>query len=118
LILKTCALVDATLLRAARRAPVGYFFAGDGDAGYTVKQGQPRYGYMAHLAVDETHKLILQVTLTAANMHDGQEFEKVVNGDEAFRSRERSEWCGQHGVANGILRKPSRGQKLRPPPCV
>ena len=27
---------------------------GDGEAGYTVKQGQPHYGYKAHVAVDET----------------------------------------------------------------
>ena len=122
LILKTCALVDATLLQAARRAPAkGDPTGGDGDAGYTVKQGQPHYGYKAHVAVDETHTLIRQVTLTAANVHDSQEFEAVVQGDEgmvvadkAYWSRERSEWCGRKGVANGILRKPGRGQKLRP----
>jgi len=121
LILKTCTLVDATLLQAARRAPAKDDKAGgDGDAGYTVKQGQPHYGYKAHVAVDETHTLIRQVTMTAANVHDSQEFEKVVKGDEemvvadkAYWSRERSEWCGRQGVANGILRKPSRGEKLK-----
>ena len=53
-------------------------------------------------------------------MHDSQEFETVVQGDEemvmadkAYWSKARSEWCGQHGVANGILRKPSRGEKLK-----
>jgi hypothetical protein len=25
-----------------------------------------------------------------------------------------SQWCGEHGVAIGILRRPSPGQKLRP----
>jgi transposase, IS5 family len=122
LILKTCTLVDATLLQAARRAPAkGDKTSGDGDAGYTIKQGQPHYGYKAHVAVDETHTLIRQVTLTAANVHDSREFETVVKGDEAmvmadkaYWSRERSEWCGQRGVANGILRKPGRGEKLRP----
>jgi IS5 family transposase len=122
LILKTCTLVDATLLQAARRAPAkGGESGGDGDAGYTVKQGQPHYGYKAHLAVDETHTLIRQVTLTAANVHDSREFERVVQGDEemviadkAYWSQARSQWCGRQGVANGILRKPSRGQKLRP----
>ena len=71
--------------------------------------------------MDETHTLIRQVTLTAANVHDSQEFENVVTGDEemvmadkAYWSRARSEWCGKHGVANGILRKPSRGETLRP----
>jgi len=122
LILKTCTLVDATLLQAARRAPAKEDqTGGDGDAGYTVKQGQPHYGYKAHVAVDETHTLIRAVTLSAANVHDSREFETVVQGDEAmviadkaYWSRERSEWCGRKGVANGILRKPGRGQKLRP----
>ena len=42
LILKTCTLVDATLLQAARRAPAkGGPTAGDGDAGYTVKRASP-----------------------------------------------------------------------------
>jgi IS5 family transposase len=86
----------------------------------SAADGQPHYGYQAPVAVDETHTLIRAVTLTAANVHDSREFESVVQGDEemvmtdkAYWSRERSEWCGRHGVANGILRKPSRGEKLR-----
>src|SRR5208282_454269 len=121
LILKICTLVDATLLQAARRAPAKEAkTGGDGDAGYTVKQGQPHYGYKVHVAVDETHTLIRAVTLTAANVHDSREFETVVQGDEemvvadkAYWSQARSQWCGEHGIANGILRKPSRGEKLR-----
>ncbi len=120
-LLKTCTLVDATLLQAARRAPTKEDKAGgDSDAGYTVKRGQPHYGYKAHVAADETHTLIRQVTLTAANVHDSREFETVVQGDEemvvadkAYWSEARSQWCGEHGIANGILRKPSRGEKLR-----
>ncbi|NJM54975.1 MAG: IS5 family transposase [Verrucomicrobiae bacterium] len=122
LILKTCTLVDATLLQAARRAPAKDDPAGgDGDAGYTVKQGRPHYGYKAHVAVDQTHTLIRRVTLTAASVHDSREFETVVRGDEemvmadkAYWSRARREWCGRKGVANGILRKAGRGQTLHP----
>ena len=118
LILKTCTLVDATLLQAARRAPTkADKTGGDHDAGYTVKQGQPHYGYKAHVAVDESHTLIRQVTLTAANVHDSQEFENVVIGDEemvmadkAYWSKARSQWCGQHGVANGICANPAVGK--------
>ncbi len=120
LILKTCTLADATLLQAARRAPTQEDkTGGDGEAGYTVKGGQPHYGYKAHVAVDQQHTLIRRVTLTAANVHDSQEFESIVRGDEemvladkAYWSAARSQWCGEHGVANGILHKPSRGQKL------
>lgn len=121
LILKTCTLVDATLLQAARRAPSKEDKrGGDGDAGFTVKRGQPHYGYKAHVAADETHTLIRRVALTAANVHDSREFDTVVRGDEemvvadkAYWSAARSQWCGQRGIANGILRKPSRGEKLR-----
>jgi IS5 family transposase len=121
LILKTCTLVDATLLQAARRAPAKEDKGGgDKDAGYTVTRGQPHYGYKAHVAVDERHTLIRQVTLTAANVHDGREFETIVRGDEemvvadkAYGSEARSQGCVRRGVANGILRKPSRGETLR-----
>jgi IS5 family transposase len=121
LILKTCTLVDATLLQAARRAPSREDHrGGDGAAGFTVKRGQPNYGYKAHVAADEAHTLIRRVSLTAANVHDSREFETVVRGDEqmvvadkAYWSQARSQWCGERGIANGILRKPSRGEKLR-----
>jgi hypothetical protein len=44
---------------------------------------------------------------------DSQEFENIVRGDEemviadkAYWSKARSEWCGEQGVANGILEAP------------
>ncbi len=121
LILKICTLVDATLLQAARRAPAkDDQNGGEGDAGDTVKQGQPHSGYKAHVAVEERPTLICAVTLTAANVHDRREFGNVVQGDEemvmadkACWSRARSEWCGQRVVANGILCRPGRGEQLR-----
>ena len=120
LILKTCTLVDATLLQAARRAPAkGDKTGGDGEAGFTAKAGQAHYGYKAHAAVDQTHTLIRAVTLTSANVHDSRGFDTVVRGDEkmvvadkAYWSRARSQWCGEHGIADGILRKAVRGEKL------
>lgn len=119
-ILKTCTLVDATLLQAARRAPSkADQSGGDDDAGFTVKNGQPHYGYKAHVAADQEHTLIRHVTLTSANVHDSQEFENVVKGDEqivmadkAYWSRERSRWCERRRIGNGILRKAFRGQPL------
>ncbi len=122
-ILKTCTLVDATLLQAARRTPAKDDpSGGDPDANFTVKQGRAHYGYKAHVAVDEEHTLIRQVTLTAASVHDSQEFETVVAGDEqmvvadkAYWSAERARWCQQRGIGNGILRKAFRGQTLDAP---
>jgi IS5 family transposase len=119
-ILKTCTLVDATLLAAARRAPAKEDQSGgDEDAGFTVKKGRPHYGYKAHVAADQTHTLIRQVTLTEASVHDSQEFESLVTGDEAmvmadkaYWSRKRSQWCERRNIGNGILRKAFRGQPL------
>lgn len=119
-ILKTCTLVDATLLAAARRAPSKTDKnGGDDDAGFTVKNGQPHYGYKAHVAADQQHTLIRKVTLTPANVHDSQEFESVVVGDEAmvmadkaYWSRKRSQWCQRRKIGNGILRKAHRGKPL------
>ena len=122
LILKTCTLVDATLLTAARRAPAKTDKnGGDGDAGFTSKRGQPHYGYKAHIATDHTHSLIRGVWLSAANVHDSRGFEKVVAGDEdqvvadqAYWSKARSYWCQEQSIANGILRRPHRWAKLPP----
>jgi len=124
LILKTCTLADATLLQAARRAPSKEDQSGgDPEATPTVKQNQPHYGYKAHVAVDKTHTLIRTVSLTGAHVHDSQAFENLVQGDEergiadkAYWSKKHSQGCGKHNVANGILRKPGRGQKL--PACT
>lgn len=151
LILKTCTLVDATLLAAARRAkprrsnPAGSDDprdfqpleksgaqtsndwknakrTGDSDADFTVRNGHIHFGYKAHIAVDHTHTLIRNATMTSARVQDCCEFLSVVRGDEqmvvadkAYWSARHSNWCAGHRVANGILRKAQRGQKLRPP---
>jgi transposase, IS5 family len=119
-ILKTCTLVDATLVSAARRAPSQENkTGGDGDAGFTVKGGVPHYGYKAHVAADHTYTLIRRVTLTDASVHDSREFETVVKGDEemvvadkAYWSQERRRWCQRRKMGNGILRKAFRGHPL------
>ena len=119
-ILKTCTLVDATLLQAARRAPAQTDKSGgDDDAGFTVKGGQPHYGYKAHVAVDREQTVIRCVTLTDASVHDSQEFDTVVQGDEAmvvadkaYWSAQRARWCERRKIGNGILRKAFRGRPL------
>ena len=120
LIVREVTLVDATLVQAARRAPTpGSSGNGDADADYTVKAGQPHYGYKAHVAADRQHTLIRRADLSAASVHDSQRFEAVVRGDEqvviadkAYDSQARSPWLKRRGVANGILRRARRGECL------
>jgi IS5 family transposase len=121
LILKRVTLVDATLVAAARRVPPKDS-KGDDDADFTVKRGQPHYGYKAHVAVDENHTIIRSADLSAASVHDSKRFEAVVRGDEkmvvadkAYWSAERSGWLARRGIENGILRKAFRGQPLGEP---
>ena len=120
LILKTCTLVDATLMEAARRAPTKDDpRGGDSDAGFTVKGKRPHYGYKANLSVDQPHTMIRAVSLSAANVHDSRGFAQVVRGDEqmvvadkAYWSKRRSQWCDESGVENGIMRKAARNRPL------
>jgi len=37
----------------------------------------------------------------------------MVMADKAYWSKARSEWCGEHGVTNEILRKLSRGLRFQ-----
>lgn len=122
LILKTCTLVDATLVQAARRAPGQDTNPGDGDAGYTRRAGQIHYGYKAHVAVDQQHTLIRQASLTAANVVDDAQVETVLVGehqkivaDKAYWNAKRLAWLVQRGWLNGILQRASRNHPLAAP---
>lgn len=119
LILKTCTLVDATLVQAARRAPGQDANPGDNDAGYTRRAGQIHYGYKAHVAVDQQHTLIRQASLTAANVVDDAQTETVLVGehqqvvaDKAYWNAKRLAWLIQQGWLNGILQRASRNHPL------
>lgn len=122
LIVREVTLVDATLVQAARRSPNKHApGGGDPDADFTVKRGQPHYGYKAHVAADRAHTLIRQADLSAASVHDSQRFEAVVRGDEevvvadkAYDSAVRRQWLKRRGIVNGILSRARRGRPLIP----
>lgn len=119
LILKTCTLVDATLIQAARRAPGQASNPGDPGAGYTRRAGQIHYGYKAHVAVDQGHTLIRQADLSAANLVDDARLEALTIGkhrmivaDKAYWSAKRLAWLAQQGWRNGIIQRASRNHPL------
>ncbi len=56
----------------------------DVDARWTKKRDETHYGYKNHAKVDADSKLILDYTVTPANVHDSNEFEDFFNEqDEA-----------------------------------
>jgi len=123
LFVKKGTLIDATIVKAAAKAPKG----GDGalsdvdpEAGWTKKNGVSAYGYKGHIGVDEGTDLIRAATFTSADVHDSVEFEKLVTADEAavyadkgYPSEEHRAFLAKKGVKDGIMYKAARGKPLK-----
>src|SRR3954464_4354204 len=85
LILRRGTLIDATILEAAVRPPggdAGEVSERDPQAGWTRKNGESRFGYKAHVAVDEGSGIVRAATMTPADVHDSVPADGLVRGDE------------------------------------
>ena len=78
------------------------------------------YGYKGHIGVDEGSGVIRQKTFTPANVHDSQETDALISGDErsvfsdkAYPSEERKRAMRQKGVFCGIVDKGYWNRPLR-----
>jgi len=123
LFVKKGTLIDATIVKAAAKAPKG----GDGalsdvdpEAGWTKKNGVSTYGYKGHIGVDEGTDLIRAATFTSADVHDSVEFKNLVSGDEkaayadkGYPSEEHRAFLAAKGVKDGIMDKAARGKPLK-----
>lgn len=139
LLVKQGTLVDASLVQAASRPPKKRREAAscesaepkpdgsdpserrspDAEADWTVKRGQPVYGFKLHLGVDWGSGLIRKVELTPASAHDSKVFEPLLSGDEgavyadkAYDQKARRNRLSQRGINDGIMRKAKRNQPL------
>jgi len=123
LFVKKGTLIDATIVKAAAKAPKGDDGAlsdVDPEAGWTKKNGVSTYGYKGHTGVDEGTDLIRRATFTSADVHDSVEFKKLVSGDEeaayadkAYPSEEHRAFLAQKGIEDGIMYKAARGKPLK-----
>ena len=91
----------------------------DTDARSTAKNGKKHLGYKGHVGVDVESKIIRRRTFTPANVHDSQEMENLMSGDEqsvwADKAylRERDKRAARKlGIYYGILDKGKRGRGL------
>ena len=120
LLIKQGTLIDASLVEAHSRPPrKGETAPKDPDAAWTVKRGQPIYGYKLHVGVDADSGLIRKAEMTPANVHDTKVFETLLSGDEksvyadkAYDSRARRKRLKKANVMPGILRKGRRNKPL------
>jgi len=121
-ILRKGTLVDATIVSAARKPPREGSCSSaqqDHDARPTRKGNNSYYGYKAHVGVDTQSGVIRKAEFTAANVHDSQEFDHLISGDEqsvfadkAYGSMERKKQMRAKGVYYGIQRKGRRNHPL------
>jgi transposase, IS5 family len=125
-ILRQGTLIDATLIDAAAAEPPkqkgGGRSAADPDAAWTKRpNGQARFGYKLHMAVDRGSQLIRGLVLTPANINEITVAPQLVQGDEAAVWADKGyvgptlrEMLAEHGIRNRVQRRASRSRQLTP----
>lgn len=119
-------IIDATPIEAVQSGP-GKGKDGsptkDGDAGWHVKNDsrgsmKSTYGFSVHTAVDEDG-FIHRQTVTPGNVHDSQERDTLLLGDEtqlyadaAYSSVQTRKKLAQFGIEDRVQRKGYRGRPL------
>jgi transposase, IS5 family len=135
-VLKQGTLIDASLVPAAVKAPPPpkgdlppnadgrpasklIKSEHDPDAAWTSKNGRRYFGYKLHVAMDQTSRIIRRLMVTPANVNDTVVAdqliccdEAMVYADKAYDTHARSERLARLGIANGIMRRPNKWQKL------
>lgn len=119
-------IIDATPIEAAQSGP-GKGTDGqakrDRDAGWHVKADsrgtlKSTFGYSVHTGVDEDG-FIHRQTVTAGNVHDSQERDTLLLGDEealyadaAYSSKATRDKLEKFGITDRVQRKGNRGHPL------
>src|ERR671938_268221 len=123
LVLRRGTLIDATILDAAARPPggdAGEVSPRDPQAGWTRKNGKSRFGYKAHVAVDEGSGIVREAVMTPADVHDSVPADDLVQGDEravyadkAYDSEERRAGLRARGIEPRIMYQARRNRPLK-----
>ena len=123
LIIRKGTLIDATIVEAAVKPPSGKdgtVSERDPQAGWTKKNGKSRFGYKAHVAVDEGSGIIRDAILSGADLHDSQAGPALVQGDEeavyadkAYDSLKFRDALAEAGIKDGIMHKARRNTPLK-----
>ena len=116
-------LIDATIVDAAVTPPPGKdaeVSARDPQAGWTKKNGKSRFGYKAHIAVDQGSGIIRGAILSSADLHDSQAGPALVQGDEAavyadkaYDSQKFRDALAAAGITDGVMHQARRNTPLK-----
>ena len=91
----------------------------DVNARWTKKNDETHFGYKDHVKVDKDSKLIVDYTVTSANIHDSQELvnlidkrkDKSLYADSAYKGEEIEKCLGDK-IENNIIEKGYRNNPL------
>jgi transposase, IS5 family len=126
LILRRGTMLDATVIEtAAAPPPYGKTDATsvDPDAAFTRINGKrgSRFGYKAHMGVDQGSGLIRTVVTTPANTNDTTPADLLICGDEravladaAYHSKAREASLKDRGIKCRLMRRPNQYHDLSP----
>lgn len=117
-------MLDATLIetQAARRSR-GDKPAADPDARFARRQGKggARFGYKAHVGVDQGSGLIRAVVTTPANVNDTTPADRLIRGDEravwadaAYHTHARERALKARGIKPRLARRPNKHHPALP----
>ena len=93
----------------------------DIEARWTQKNGRNYYGYKNHIAIDVKHKFIRGYDVTAANVHDSQRFEPLLDrrnsdptvyADSAYRSEDNERLLKRKRFRSRVHHRAWRDQPL------
>jgi IS5 family transposase len=119
--LKRGTMLDATVIETVSAPPSGSKPSLDPDAGFSrpSSKGGSRFGYKAHVGVDQGSGLIRSVITTPANVNDTTPADALIRGDErsiwadaAYDTHARRARLKAEGKKPRIARRPNRHHPL------
>jgi IS5 family transposase len=127
LILRKGTLMDATLVRAARRPPsvrtvgAGGTDAREPEATWTRQNGVSFWGYKAHVGADEGSLIVRKLVVTGAKTYESEVAdhlicwdEAAVYGDKAYPQKARRAALRAAGIKDRIATRRSRHHPVLP----
>lgn len=122
LILRRGTMLDATVIETSAARPRDGQEPSDPDARYVYRPDRSRYGYKAHVGVDEGSGLIRAVVTTPANVNDTVPADALIRGDErsviadgAYHTHAREAALKARGIKPRLMRRPNKHHPVLPP---
>ena len=122
LILRRGTMLDATVIETSAARPRDGQEPSDPDARYVFRKDRSRYGYKAHVGVDEGSGLIRAIVTTPANVNDTVPADALIRGDErsviadgAYHTHAREAALKARGIKPRLMRRPNKHHPALPP---